>query len=177
VVPPAMRGLAVLATLLLVVACDSGREHHPSPQEGRLSARVDVPDPCSLLSVDQVAKAVGASVKGAGEVQSMSDAQGKSAPLCSYETASVYKTVTVSLDAPVTKQSFLERLGRDTANTQAVAIPGGELAYVHAGVSLSMLTGATVVTIDVQDFRSVEETRSVLRHLAQEAVAGLRYAS
>jgi len=53
----------------------------------------------------------------------------------------------------------------------------GDLAFIHAGATLSTFADGAAITVSVQSFGSVEAAEDVLRDVARTAVLSARRAS
>jgi len=136
---------------------------------GGLGPTVDPADPCSLLSTEEVAKALGLEVDSARENGSLS---GSHIRLCGYKTRAPYGWVTLGIESPVGPAEFQQRLEGDSAKaTELERI--GDGAFVSSGVELSTLVDETVVTFSVKNFKEVAAAQVVLRRLAEAAIKKL----
>lgn len=158
-----------MVLILIASACDS----NPS-SDGTLPLRVVDPfDPCSLLSSEEVAEALEMEVHRVAEADSHPDSDGRTVPLCVYETGHPYDSVAIQLEAGVTASDFEMRHDRDPINT--VRIDGvGDDAFIHAGASVAVLVNQEVVDISLQKFGRDEVTDTVLLSLARKAESALR---
>lgn len=139
------------------------------PTTSAAGAAVDPSEPCSLLAPSDVAKAFKHGVKKGREVLSRPNSDGERVPLCIYRTGPPYTSLTIYVERPVTRRGFQRRMARDPRNTKELGGIGDE-AFIHAGVSLSVLEGDTVVAATVQHFDTVQRTQVVLRKIGSAAV-------
>jgi hypothetical protein len=164
-----MRKFLLVLLVLLAPACDP----RMTPGGDRALLTVDPSAPCSLLSPEQVARALDMTVDQAAEVDSHPDNQGRTVPLCLYETGHPYDSVTIQLEGGVSASDFESRLNRDPINTARIEGLGDD-AFIHAGTSVSVSVGQEVVTIALKKFGRHEATKIVLERLAREALSELR---
>jgi hypothetical protein len=143
-----------------------------TPGGDRALRTVDLSAPCSLLSPEQVARALDMTVDHAAEVDSHPDTQGRTVPLCVYE-GHPYDSVTIQLEGGVSSSDFESRLNRDPINTARIEGLGDD-AFIHAWASVSVRVGQEVVSITLQKFGGHEATKIVLERLAREALSELR---
>jgi hypothetical protein len=162
-----MRTAALLLCTLLLVACDPDA---PDPSKQEAVRAADPSDPCSLLSSGDIAGAVARrDVEEGREVESRPDSRGATVPLCVFRTGPPYASVTIYVENPVAEEEFRGRIERDPINTKEVT-DIGELAFIHAGVSLSLFVADTAITATVQHFDSVADTEVVLRKIGAAAL-------
>jgi hypothetical protein len=153
----------VLVALLLVSA---GVELPTTPA---VADAIDPSEPCSLLTPSDVSKAFKHDVRKGREVLSRPNSDGEQVPLCIYRTGPPYTSLAIYVERPVTRRDFQERMERDPRNTKELGGLGDQ-AFIHAGVSLSVLEGDTVVDATVQHFDTVQRTQVVLRKVGSAAV-------
>ena len=159
--------------LLLVSSCAEGRgtpssAGGPPSDESPSVTQVDPEDPCSLLSPEDIERAIRANVSSEREVGS----KDLVTRICSYDTTKRWSSVGVSLEKGVTAEAFNEKMTRDPPNTQKV--DGiGDGAFIHGCSGITVLVEETQVSMGVQHLTTCEETADVLRALANEAVEQL----
>lgn len=126
--------------------------------------QVDPDDPCAFLTPGHVEIALGVDVRAEREAESHEDPQGNSVPLCIYETARPFTSLSVFIDTPVTASEYRGPYERNPLNTKPVS-DIVDLAFIDAGVSVSTLVGDTVFSASVQHLDNGPETERVLRRL------------
>lgn len=165
-----MRKMSPVLIAFLLIGCESDA---PAPPRTEQVQAVDPANPCSLLSGQDIGGAVGSEVDKGREVESRPNSEGESIPLCLYRTGSPYASVTIHVESPVTEPEFRRRSTRDARNTKHLT-DVADLAYIHAGVSLSLLMDDAAITATVQHFDSVDNTEEVLRKIGIAAVHRLQ---
>ena len=161
-----MRKCAAMVLVLLSVACQ-GDGSEPHTQER--PALVQPSQPCALLTAEEIGEAVGTPSREGEEVSSISG----DVRLCTYRTGPPYASITVQVEWPMTQEQFQRRMKKDPINTEEMT-GLGDLAFVHAGVSLSVLSRETAVSASVQHFKSVDDTQVMLRSLGETIVSKLQ---
>jgi hypothetical protein len=167
--------LLVVAVALVGCGADAiettGADSSGDPQvdESLSPVPVDPDKPCSLLTEDDVAQAVGLPVTGKREVESMPTGHG-TVPLCLYSMPEPFASVVIEVKYPVSPGSFAKDQGRDPNNTDRVE--GG--AFIHGCATLSALVNRTQVNITVQHFDSCAQSDAALT--AVERIAGEKLA-
>lgn len=161
-----MRKMGLVLLTVLLIGCDADA---PAPPKSGQGQAVDPTDPCSFLSGQDIGEAVGSEVEDGREVESIPNPEGESIPMCLYRTGPPYASVTIYVENPVTEQEFQRRSQRDVLNTKDLT-DLADLAYIHGGVSLSLLMADVAITATVQHFDSVEDTEVVLGKIGTAAV-------
>lgn len=156
--------LAALIVGLFVTACQE--EERPAPERQIQSVTDD--EPCDLLSIAQVERALSTRVRNQGEVGSHQPG----VRLCRYGVGRPYASITVYVEHDVRVEEFEKRRDRDPINTKNVA-GFGDGAFIHACVSLSLLSDDAFVAVGVQHFDTCEDTAGVLRRLADQVLLAL----
>ncbi len=147
----------VVLTLLLGL-CAGCEPDPPAPRP----AVVDPERPCAFASADEVGAAVG-SDRVASPLEGVS--RDASTRLCSYGVGRPFNTVTLYVEDDVTEDEFRERMNRDPLNTDPLE-GAGEIAFTHAGVSVSVWDGGRSASAGLQHFGSPDATRTALEELA-----------
>jgi hypothetical protein len=158
---------------MMVAACfliSCGQAQAPHTRVSSTPIVVRPEDPCSLLTPDQVADAAGIEVSEEREGESKGSKD--SLPFCLYKTASPYNFIIVVVEAPITEEAFRKRMERDLLNSKVVD-DVGDLAFLHAGASISTLADSTAISMSVQSFGSVQSAEVVLREVAKAAVSAV----
>jgi hypothetical protein len=155
---------------LLLIGCGAAA---PASSKSEEVQTLDPTDPCSLLKPLEIAEAVRSDVEQEQEVESRPNRDGESVPLCTYRTGPPYASVTIQVHSPITEQEFRRRLRFDPLNTKELSNIG-DLAFIHAGVSLSLFMPDAAVTATVQHFDTVAKTEVVLRRMAMLPHIGSR---
>jgi hypothetical protein len=156
-----MRNVGPVLLALLLIGCDAAMPASPR-SEGVQT--LDPMNPCSVLEPHEIADAVRSDVERELEVESRPNRDGETERLCLYRTGPPYTSVTIQVHSPISEQEFRRRLRFDPLSTKEISHVG-DLAFIHAGVSLSMLVSNTAVTATVQHFDTVVNTEVVLRRI------------
>ncbi len=161
-----MIGKIVVLALVLLTACGSNQMQGGLERQPRA---INPAEPCSLLAADQMARALELRVDKVREAEGHPDPTRASSRLCVYETERPYESVTLSFRSPVSKSQFQKVLNTDPVNTDEI-YDVGDRAFVHAGVQLVTLVSDVLISVTVQNFNTIGETKVALKGIAVAAV-------
>ena len=149
----------ILVPLLLVAGCDSDP---PAPPR----AVVDEERPCELATTAEVAAAVRGREIPATPVEARSSMDKSGTLLCNYPVGPPYSSVTLHVEEDVSEDEFRQRMERDPLNADPLD-GAGDLAFTHAGVSVSVWEDGRTASASVQHFEGSDDTRRALEELAE----------
>ncbi|HJZ48094.1 MAG TPA: hypothetical protein VKE41_13040 [Roseiflexaceae bacterium] len=156
-----MRLPIVVALILLLVSCGAT----PAPLYG-----MDLPEPCTLLTIDEVAAALGEPVKQPQSEHELLDAE------CSYDAlaAQSHRSVLVELTTAGPDSASFEQRAQFFQTEGARQIgSGGGATYAKRGAILTHKPGIILFLIVTDDTRTEEAIFAVAQKLANKVLTRL----